>query len=225
MKTPRLVIFDVDGTRVDSQGDILASMKAAFGAVGLAVPPRDEVLSIVGLSLPLAMQRLAPEVPEVGHQAMVGAYKARYQSLRRAGGAASSPLFPGMGEVVDRLFRQDHTILGIATGKSRRGVNALLKAHGWDKRFFTIQVADDHPSKPHPSMIQTAMTETGIGPNRTVMIGDTSYDMDMARAARVPGISVGWGYHDRRFLRAAKTHVEEAGKLINAIDRMTGEFG
>lgn len=225
MRPPRLVIFDVDGTLVDSQGDIVASMAAAFGAVGLRPPARDVVLSIVGLSLPLAMQHLAPEVPDTGRAAMVAAYKTRYQALRTAGGPQSSPLFPGIADVLAHLSAQDHTLLGIATGKSRRGLNALLQAHRLDKMFFTMQVADDHPSKPHPSMIQTALNDTGVGHGRAVMIGDTSFDIDMARAAGIPAIAVAWGYHDRPALTGAKAYAKTAGDLIAAIDRLTGDRG
>lgn len=215
---PRLVIFDVDGTLSDSQGHILASMEDAFAAVGRPLPPREVVLSIVGLSLEVAMPRLAPDLTPEQHEAMVAGYRAGFKSRREAGGVAATPLYPGIREAVEVLAAQEHTVLAIATGKSMRGLEALLDGHGLRQHFFTMQVADHHPSKPHPSMLLTAMAETGIGPERSVMIGDTSFDMDMARAARMPGISVGWGYHPVSELGAASAHVTTAAELPGAVD-------
>lgn len=192
----RLVIFDMDGTLVDSQADILSAMAEAFDGVGLAVPPQDEVLGIVGLSLDMAMSRLAPDVGERKLQDMVQGYKDAYVALRAQSGAAqSSPMYPGARNVLDRLRQAPDTLLGVATGKSRRGLDKLIEAHGLDRVFVTQQVADHHPSKPHPSMVRQAMAETGVAPEDTVMIGDTSFDMQMARSAGVHAIGVSWGYH------------------------------
>lgn len=218
----RLVIFDVDGTLVDSQGDILASMAAAFASVGMAAPARDAVLQIVGLSLDHAMLRLAPDAAQDMRDAMVAAYKTAYQALRIKSGAASSPLYPGIAEMMAGLRAQPETLLAIATGKSRRGLVALLDNHGWTGHFHSLQVADDHPSKPHPSMILTALAETGMTPDRAVMIGDTSYDMDMAAAAGVPFVGVGWGYHPPHALTRATEVVAAAQDLGAAIDRAIG---
>ena len=117
---------------------------------------------------------------------MVAAYKTAYQQLRLTKGAASSPLYPGIREVVEALAAEEETLLGIATGKSRRGLLALLENHGWQRHFVNIQVADDHPSKPHPSMLLTALAETGLEAGQAVMIGDTTFDMEMAGAAGIP---------------------------------------
>jgi len=219
----RLVVFDVDGTLVDSQGDIVASMTAAFDHVGLTAPTRDETLGIVGLSLPLAMMKLAPEADDATRDAMVGAYKANYQMLRIKGGAASSPLYPGIREVIGTLGREDETLLAIATGKSRRGLLALLDNHGWQKTFVSLQVADDHPSKPHPSMLMTALAETGVAVEQAVMIGDTTFDMEMAGAARMAFIGVSWGYHAPATLTGARQIVDQAGQLPAAIAEVIGE--
>ena len=195
--TKRLVIFDVDGTLVDSQGHILAAMELAFTALGRDMPVRAQVLSIVGLSLPVAMARLAPELPTSGQSKLVSAYKDAFAALRAQD---LSPLYPGAMDVLAQLARQDDLVLGIATGKSRRGLNHLVAAHGWAEQFTTMQVADDHPSKPHPAMIHACLRETGIAPENTVMVGDTTYDMDMARAAGVHALGVGWGYHPAKAL-------------------------
>lgn len=215
----RLVLFDVDGTLVDSQGDIVASMAAAFEAVGLDVPDRAQILSIVGLSLPRAMAELTPNADAAAHDAMTQAYKDSYVRLRaQAGSASSSPLYPGARAVLDHLQAQPDTVLGVATGKSRRGLDALITGHGLEGMFLTQQTADGHPSKPHPSMILQAMRETGIGPDQTVMIGDTEFDMDMAHAAGVHALGVSWGYHHRDRLSRAQRLLDDMTALPGAID-------
>lgn len=218
----KLVIFDVDGTLVDSQADILASMAAAFASEAMAPPSREAVLGIVGLSLPVAITRLLPEGEPAQIDRMVEAYKNAYLGLRVTGGPEASPLFPGIPALLDRLSERENLLLGIATGKSRRGLAALLDGHGLTRRFVTTQVADDHPSKPHPSMIFTALMEAGVDAADAVMIGDTSYDMDMARAAGVRGIGVTWGYHRPEALAAASAVVTDATALGRAIDAFAG---
>ncbi len=215
----RLVIFDVDGTLVDSQGAILGAMAAAFADQGLAAPERAAVLSIVGLSLDRAMARLAPDPDPDRQAALIEGYKQAYHAQRLAAGAAQgAPLYPGALQTLRRLQARPDLLLGVATGKSRRGLRALLAAHGLERMFATIQVADHHPSKPHPSMILTAMAETGVAPEDTVMIGDTSYDMEMARAAGVAGIGVSWGYHARPELRAARMVIDGFDALPAGLD-------
>lgn len=219
MTALRLVVFDVDGTLVDSQGDILASMAMAFEAVGATPPSRKEVLGIVGLSLDVAMPRLAPDLDRDTHYAMVDAYKASYMTLRAKSGAAqSSPMYPGARDVLETLSSRNDILLGIATGKSRRGLDKLLEGHGLEKMFVTEQVADFHPSKPHPSMLQAALSETGITQEDAVMIGDTSYDMDMAKAAGMRGIGVAWGYHKPEALSAANRIIDRFDALPQALD-------
>lgn len=198
MSTSRLVIFDVDGTLVDSQADILAAMAAAFDAADLPVPPQQDVLGIVGLSLPEAMTQLVPGIKTPDRRVLIDAYKAAYMDLRAENGVAvSSPLYPNTRGILDDLHGLPDVLLGVATGKSRRGLDKLLDGHGLRALFATQQVADNHPSKPHPAMLRSALTETGVDAHRAVMIGDTSYDMEMARAAGMLAIGVTWGYHDR----------------------------
>ncbi|MFE1602459.1 HAD-IA family hydrolase [Methylobacterium sp. ID0610] len=195
-----LIVFDVDGTLVDSQHLIVAAQQAAFAAVGLPAPSRERALSVVGLSLPQAFTALVGADGPV--TALATHYKEAFGRLR-AEAALREPLFPGAADLVARLHRTPEVLLGIATGKSRRGVDHLLRAYGWEAWFSTIQTADDAPSKPHPAMLQQAMGEVGLSPPDTLMIGDTTYDMVMARGAQVLPIGVAWGYHTVEALTAA----------------------
>lgn len=217
----RLVIFDVDGTLVDSQADILVAMALAFAAQGLDVPPRAAVLSIVGLSLTEAMARLVPDFPEALRAELVAGYKHAYMTSRITSDTLqTSPLYPGARAVLDLLSQQDHMLLGVATGKSKRGLDALIASHGLDGLFVTRQVADFHPSKPHPSMLLTALRETGVDPADAVMVGDTSYDMEMARAAGIRSIGVSWGYHRPEALAAAGSIVDSFTDLPARLEMM-----
>ncbi|WP_204113242.1 HAD-IA family hydrolase [Shimia biformata] len=223
MSDLRLVVFDVDGTLVDSQADILAAMRGAFDTVGLSAPDREAILGIVGLSLDVAMPRLSPHADAGAHAELVEAYKATYMSLRMENGTSMSPpLYPGARAALDALHAVPEVLLGVATGKSRRGLDKLLDGHGLRGRFVTEQVADFHPSKPHPSMLQAALAETGVRPEQAVMIGDTSYDMEMARAAGMPAIGVSWGYHDRKALALADVVIDSFDELQGALNGIWG---
>ncbi len=189
----RLAVFDCDGTLADGQAAISRSMERAFASCGLACPPRNEVLRIVGLSLPVAVRRLAPDAGEEAHAAIVLAYKEAFFQARTSG-EHSEPLFEGIDPLVRSLHGAGWT-LGIATGKSDRGLGGLLAVHGLGEFFATLQTADRHPSKPHPAMLEAALAEAGAVPREAVMIGDTTYDIEMARAAGVRALGVAWGYH------------------------------
>lgn len=201
----KLALFDCDGTLVDSQDNICRSAEEAFKLAGIVSPPRDRIRRIVGLSLVEAMRTLHPEGEDALHRSLAEDYKAAFFRLRSAGAMAEEPLYEGMLEVLD-VLQADGWVLGVATGKSDRGLAHILAHHGIAARFVTLQTADRHPSKPHPSMIETAMAESGATPATTVMIGDTSYDMQMARAAGARALGVAWGYHPVDELTAAGAH-------------------
>jgi phosphoglycolate phosphatase len=196
-----LVLFDVDGTLVDSQQMICAAMAQAYAYHGLVCPPREELLSIVGLSLDDAFKRLAGNAAHPV-QSLTSRYREAFFALREAG-KHEAPLYPGVRETIEQLAKRSDVVLGVATGKSRRGVAAMLDKHDFMKSFATIQTSDTSPSKPHPGMVLQAMAETGIGASNTVMIGDTAFDMEMARAAGAAAIGVSWGYHAAADLHAA----------------------
>lgn len=209
----RLAVFDVDGTLVDSQHHINASMQLAYAAVGLAGPSMQQVRSIVGLSLPQAMDQMSPDLTDAQNDALVAAYKATFKSKREGGEFA--PLYAGIAEMLNGLEQDDHLLLGVATGNSRRGLDAIVQGHGFTRKFVTMQVADNHPSKPHPSMLQATLSETGVEAKNAVMIGDTTFDMEMGVAAGMACIGVSWGYHEVADLRAAGAEwiVDDAAAL------------
>lgn len=196
----RLVVFDVDGTLVDSQHHIHNAMSHAFESVGLPPLPMAQVRGIVGLSLPVAVAELAPAADRDTQAGIVEGYK---RAFREARIADEAPFYPGAMECLDRLALRDDMLLAVATGKSMHGLRAMIAAHGLAGRFISLQTADHHPSKPHPSMLLAALADAGVAADRAVMIGDTSFDMAMAGAAGMAGFGVGWGYHDRAALNAA----------------------
>ena len=213
----RLVIFDVDGTLVDSQHHIVEAQARAFAVHGLAAQTRKRALSVVGLSLHEAFAELVG--PDGPIDSLSRAYKEAWTDMRGEAGFAEV-LYPGAREIIASLAGRSGLRLGIATGKSRAGVDRLLAAQGWDGIFATIHTADDHPSKPHPSMILAALAETGTEAADAVMIGDTSFDMAMAVSAGVHAVGVAWGYHEADALVAcgAAVVVQDFAALQAVLD-------
>lgn len=189
----RLAVFDCDGTLVDSQHSIVASVHAACSVHGLPLPAADAVRRIVGLPLMEGIARLWPDASADEHTTMVGFYRQHFAELRAAGGI-HEPLYPGVLEALASL-EESGWLLGVATGKSLKGLHASLDGHGLQRRFSTVQTADSAPGKPNPGMLLQAMAEVGAAPHTTVMIGDTTFDMEMARNAGTRAVGVAWGYH------------------------------
>lgn len=189
----RLAVFDCDGTLVDGQADVCWAMERAFARAGLAAPDVSAVRRAVGLSLPQAVRALAPELSEDQNSAVTEFYRTSFRA-RREEGLLDEPLYDGIAELLAGLHDAGWS-LAVATGKSDRGLAACLKTHGIADLFVSLQTADRHPSKPHPAMLEAALFEAGAAAHQAVMIGDTSFDMLMARNARVRGIGVAWGYH------------------------------
>ncbi len=197
----RLALFDCDGTLVNSQASICVATEAAFAQSSLLAPSRTAIRRIVGLSLIEAVAVLLPDADEALRRHVVADYKQAFHALR-ASGQLDEPLFDGIAAVLGDLHARGW-ILGVATGKSDRGLAHALAAHDLTKMFVTLQTADRHPSKPHPSMALAAIAEAGAGPETTVVIGDTSFDMAMARTAGARAVGVAWGYHPPRELTEA----------------------
>jgi phosphoglycolate phosphatase len=190
----RLAVFDCDGTLVDSGATIYAALSETFRQNGLDVPPPQASRRVIGLSLIEAMAALLPDSAGAEHLRFAEAYKRNFMSLRLAG-RVEEPLFDGVLELLDAL-EADGWLLAVATGKSDRGLKHCLESHGIHARFVSLQTADRHPSKPHPSMVLRAIADSDVTPETTIVVGDTSFDMAMAVAAGATGIGAGWGYHD-----------------------------
>jgi phosphoglycolate phosphatase len=190
----RLAIFDCDGTLVDSGATIHAALCRAFAENGLEPPPPSVSRRVIGLSLTEAMAALLPDAPAQRHLDLAEDYKRAFTALRAAG-QVEEPLFEGVLDLLDAL-EAEGWLLAVATGKSDRGLKHCLESHGIHARFVSLQTADRHPSKPHPSMVEQAIADAGARPATTIVVGDTSYDMAMAAAASAAPIGAGWGYHE-----------------------------
>lgn len=199
-----LVVFDLDGTVIDSSRALLQAHAVAWAGMGLQCPPDEAILELVGLPLVHTMGTLGPDEDP---QALAEAYSRAYVETS----ARYECLFDGMAELLARPFRA-----AVATGKSQRGAERAVKQHGLDDRFEVVLGGNSVPrAKPHPDMLQAIMEATGT--DDVVMIGDTTYDLEMAHAAGVKAIGVSWGHHAAERLRpwAPVVHsVEELGRFL-----------
>ncbi|MBO6561754.1 MAG: HAD-IA family hydrolase [Nisaea sp.] len=211
----RLVVFDMDGTLIDSQHHIIASMTRAFSENGFAAPAPASIRTGVGLPLETIFRSLLPEQDPEVYQRLVVAYRDDHRSkLDR--GERDEPLMPGAREVIERLDAAGY-LIALATGKGTRGARHALEVHGLIDYFVSIQTANTAPGKPHPGMLLQAMDEAGVEARDTVMVGDTVYDLETARNASVASVGVTWGYHERDALQSYG-----AGALIDHFDDLDG---
>ena len=215
----KLAIFDCDGTLVDSGAAIRLALEQAFEEHGLYCPPIEVTRKVIGLSL---MESMAALAPEGDHAALTQTYKDAFFAMRGAD-RVEEPLFEGIVDLLDELDG-DGWLLGVATGKSDRGLKHCLERHGLGGRFVTMQTADRNPSKPHPAMALAAMAEAGAGPESTIFIGDTGWDMGCARGAGAGAIGAGWGYHEVEELTAGGAHgvAMEPGQVMDLADAWIG---
>lgn len=223
MSDLRLVVFDVDGTLIDSQEFILEAMRRAFVKNGQEAPTDAQTLSIIGLSLEKAVATIVPELSEAEAVHLADLYRQSFIDLRaEKGGEATSLMYDGARDALERLHAQDETLLGIATGKARRGLDHAYASHKIGHFFVTHQTADGNPSKPHPGMLERALYETGCEADRAVMIGDTEFDIAMGKAAGFATIGVSWGYHSLERLQGAGPDIiiDEYTELDAALDQI-----
>lgn len=205
MSELKLAIFDVDGTLVDSREMISRAMDQAFKAAGLGGIGYERTRTIVGLELTEAVTRLAPDdypaehLPELANQ-----YKKAFVEIRSSEGF-NEPLYDGARETVERLA-DEGWLLGVATGKARRGLDMVFNHHDLHRYFQTLQTVDNSAGKPNPDMVLNAMRETGVEASHTVMIGDTHWDMVMACAAKVRAVGVSWGFHTEDEINEGGAH-------------------
>lgn len=215
----KLVLFDCDGTLVDSVGVIHASMVATFREAGLSEPDMAATKSIIGLTLDIAIATLLNRAPDAESTRLAGRYKEHFIASRHLP-SFREPLYDGIAELIEALARRDDVLIGMVTGKSRRGVDRVMETHGFGRHFVTIRTADDCPSKPHPAMVLECCAEMGVDPATTFVVGDAVYDMQMARNAGARAIGVEWGYHHREGLVASGAHQVLAvpAELLTLID-------
>ncbi|MDR2173805.1 MAG: HAD-IA family hydrolase [Burkholderiales bacterium] len=194
----RLLVFDWDGTVVDSTVPIVSAVQAAYRDLGLTPPEGRAVRYIIGLKLDTAFFHLSPELPEKSVEALLERY--RYHYMR---GDAEIPLFGGMSALLEKLDQENY-FLGVATGKSRKGLDRMLRQKKLIRRFHATRCADESFSKPHPEMLLYLMDRLGVTPEQTLMIGDTTHDIQMAKNARAHALAVSYGAHDRGNLQESQ---------------------
>ena len=215
-----LVLFDCDGTLVDSAHIIHNCMEKTFLEAGFEAPQVHQTKSIIGLTLDVAIARILGRAVDMQVLKMAARYKDHNQELRQ-NGPFHEPFFDGIWDVLDDLRARDEILIGIVTGKSRRGLNTLIDKHDLNDAIIASRTADECPSKPHPAMVLECCEQTGVRPEQTVVIGDAIYDIEMARSAGATAIGVSWGYGDTASLEGAGAHevLHEPAAILPLIDR------
>ena len=199
--TFRFAVFDIDGTLVDSRAIITACMDKAFIGAGLPPPGFERTRRVIGLSLAVGLEQLAPQTDDALRTLILESYRTAFFEMRQDP-AFLSPAYEGAYALLRSLLA-DNWVLGIATGKSRRGLDAMLEQHAWGDLFQAHFCADDGPGKPHPHMVLENMRVVGARPEQTLVIGDSEHDMAMAVAAGTTAIGVSWGFGTTEEMLAA----------------------
>ena len=210
-----LIVFDWDGTILDSAAAIVSAIQSAARDLGVAEPCEERARHVIGLGLGDAIRSVLPELPEERFGLLADRYRLHYLA-----GDRHLKTFPGIDSLLTALRRRGHR-LAIATGKSRAGLARALEHTGLASFFETSRCADECRSKPDPQMLEEIMTETAVLPGATLMIGDTTHDLLMARQASVAGLAVTYGAHSRAVLEsvgafAMMDSVEELGEWLTA---------
>lgn len=190
-----LLVFDWDGTIMDSRARIVASAQASIAALGLPARSPNQIASFIGLGLKEAVMRLFPEISTSQCDQLMAYHRHHFLTQN----TLSTPLFPGVAETLQHLQAAGYW-LAVATGKSRRGLNQALMESGLTTLFHVTRCAEETASKPNPQMLQEIMAELEISPSNTLMIGDTEYDLQMAENAGVASVAVSYGVHEKDHL-------------------------
>ena len=193
-----LIVFDWDGTLIDSAGAIAECIRAAAGDLGLEVPDRERARHVIGLGLQASLELAVPDLPSHRTREFVDAYRRHFLAKEE-----SMQLFPGIGTLLGALRSRGHR-LAVATGKTRQGLERAFAASGLGLHFTCSRCADETSPKPDPKMLHELMAELSIEPHRALMVGDTSHDLEMARSAGMDALAVTYGAHPERVLRALK---------------------
>lgn len=214
MRRFELVIFDWDGTLMNSVGRIVSSMQAAATQAGWPVPPAEAVRNIVGLSLQEALPRLFGPLDETAYQQLLQAYRQQYIH----DDPTPTPLFAGVSQTLQQLAERGH-LLAVATGKARAGLDRVLAETGFSRLFHASRGADEARSKPDPLMLEQLLAQLNVPLAQAVMVGDSSYDMEMAANLGMARIGVDWGVHDESVLNrftplAVISRMEELLSLV-----------
>lgn len=188
----RLIVFDWDGTIADSEARIVSSVASALAETGLPTRTSDEIRNIIGLGMRESMEALFPEISPTRYQGFIDAYRKQFQSRART----PVTLFPEVKGVLESLASRGY-LLAVATGKSRRGLDRELRESGLHSLIHVSRCADEAPSKPHPQMLVDVLELASVAPGMALMVGDTTYDMQMARDAGVDRVAVSYGAHER----------------------------
>jgi len=205
----QLVVFDWDGTLIDSARKICNCIQAAARDLQLVEPDYNQAKNIIGLDLLESMQILFPEQSRATQAELVE----RFRQHSIYDDVTAQPLFEGVEAGLARLDSRG-VLLAVATGKARRGLTRVFADIDIEHYFVTTRCADESRSKPHPQMLEDILETTSIDPHKSIMVGDTSYDMQMAKNAGIPGLGAGYGVHSHSTLRKASA--------IDVLDSFSG---